>query len=1380
MTTTTVPIGENGTSGNDVTNGSGLEPGTPVDDAMSTTMPFMQDESDLLAEAGTSGDDFTDELGYIAVVAALALILVCLVGYSREKRKAKGAADITVENQAHTTADLRTAASFESTEKKTVTSAKVDTDVDVEAARHTTAASETLPRPLAYIRDGPTENGQPEPIDPDDVTPVTKMTVASFNDEQFIALPQNAADLDQLPGNPADLMKYNRYRNILPNALTRVALSQKGSDTTSTYINANFITDAYGNPKGYIASQGPKPETAGHFWRLVWEQDSRAIVMITGLVESGREKCHRYWPDSNVKSEVYGDFFVTTKSTFEGPIFTETTLTLSMAGASGETREVKHFWYTDWPDHGVPTGTAGAVSMLAAVRECSDEPKQPWVVHCSAGVGRTGTFIGIDTGILQLNHTGKADVLELVKLMRSCRGQMVQSLPQARFIHAVLHTFAEKFNSNSTEEAAEAEVPNGPADSDAITAADLGSMVDTQGWGQARLRFFGFNVRTYKLMVGVEFPYVVDGSGNDGALDGHRYFSCRADCGMFFEPSEVKKTDAEDYPDSDRGSIASLEDLVEAAGVPSGVDSRLLKHDPLWLHAPTPREASDALLLHDPVAPGDFFVKRRHEDNTFELAVVSLDGSVSHHKINRSQGDGHAMQVTLAHGEPVDFPECASLNELIKTLANRHRHWPVPLCMYVPRTARPGKPVVKAAYITSTRPEHAARARSLIEPVDGMASGEFPAFPALSRTEVDAMLNYLGGAEGRWLLRRLDATTACIGLYHKGSTSHHKIELEDGMLWLNEEAVGECTLVDLLNTLQVAPTLLSWPVKLSKKRFVRPRSVGEVVSAPSSTDGRHYDGVIVAMVPAGTFAGIDVAMARVSYSGQPTDSDDCVPLAGLGPRTKLTHPDYYTGGALTGYGPVQTTDDPATMPAGESAAALMATDHRVSITVQGGSSLGMKLINLGWGNYVCELSPDGLVCATGLVQVGMKVVGLNRNDVTGLPQDNLVEAIATARDDGPSELSFQVDRAGWAAVKTDAAWAAGATASISVSPPRSPAKSGVGTNSGSGTLRADTVFLKAFMSLDGDGDAGTTLNRAELDSRLSKEFLAAELPELVDQLEVDGRSTVEAVLDQAGASPDGCISVTDFIAVVRKRMASDAAAPSAKGLTRGRHGSGMDLVAAGGLAGGAGASASNPRELAIGDRVTTRTRGAGTVRFVGAHRSEGTPRVGVELDGPTGLNNGTVRDHVYFTCANGHGILTKPDNVEPIVRKKKKKKKKKKKAQKSLQRAFGSAGTVTVTVTVTIKRASKKASYGFAVGATGPAADGYNPTSKDEHSVVTDIVKGSPASFTDLQIGDRIMAVNGDDVPANRLSYENIIARIAAGGVVVLTVSRPGPVSASP
>ena len=556
----------------------------------------------------------------------------------------------------------------------------------------------------------------------------------------------------------------------------------------------------------------------------------------------------------------------------------------------------------------------------------------------------------------------------------------------------------------------------------------------------------------------------------------------------------------------------------------------------------------------------------------------------------------------------------------------------------------------------------------------------------------------------------------------------------------------------MLNTLQVAPTLLSWPVKLSKKKFVRPRSVGEVVSAPSSTDGKHYDGVIVAMVPAGTFAGIDVVMARVSYSGQPTNSDDCVPLAGLGPKTKITHPDYYAGGALTGYGPLQTTDDPSTMPVGMSAAALLATEDKVNITVQGGSSLGIKLINLGWGNYVCELSPDGLVCATGLVQVGMKLVGLNRNDVTGLPQDNLVEAITTARNDGPSELSFQVDRAGWAAIRTDAAWAAGITASIAVSPSRSPTNGGASTGGSSGTLRAETIFLKAFMSLYGDGDDDGSLSRAELDCRLSKEFFAAELPELIGQLEVDGHSTVKAVLEQAGAGADGCMSVADFVAVVRKQMASDDAtavtaarrASGSKRLTPGRHGSDMNLVAAGGIAGGAG-RASTSGDIAVGDRVTMQNRGAGTVRFVGPHHTEGTPRVGVELDGATGKNNGTIRGHVYFTCADDHGVLTKPGNLEPIVRKKKTKKKRQSK----------------VGDLVTVKRASMKASYGFGVGST---ADG--------HSVVTSVIEGSPASGV-LQIGDRLRTVNGDDVFAHQLSHQNIMERIVAGTTVVLTVSRP-------
>jgi protein tyrosine phosphatase len=269
---------------------------------------------------------------------------------------------------------------------------------------------------------------------------------------ELILHPMSAGAYDKLEQNfvgkdriPAGVDHLNRYINILPNPRTRVRLDElEGEGETSRYINANFVQAYDGTPQAYIACQGPMPATLNAFWRMVWEKNVRSVVMVTGLKEKGVEKCARYWPTALYNHEEQcGDVqFGTVNVAIMAGYRKEGFITSKFRVKVGdEERDVHHFWYDSWPDHGVPKVTGPVVAMLKACREFSDEPDQPWVVHCSAGIGRTGSFIAVDHGLRQFETTGTVDVIDIVAKIRKDRGGMVQHPEQADFVHRTLNGY---------------------------------------------------------------------------------------------------------------------------------------------------------------------------------------------------------------------------------------------------------------------------------------------------------------------------------------------------------------------------------------------------------------------------------------------------------------------------------------------------------------------------------------------------------------------------------------------------------------------------------------------------------------------------------------------------------------------------------------------------------------------------------------------------------------------------------------------------------------------------------------------------------------------------------------------------------------------------
>ncbi|XP_034743171.1 protein tyrosine phosphatase receptor type Db isoform X17 [Etheostoma cragini] len=234
----------------------------------------------------------------------------------------------------------------------------------------------------------------------------------------------------------------NRYANVIAYDHSRVILSSIEGVPGSDYINANYI-DGYRRQNAYIATQGSLPETFGEFWRMVWEQHTANIIMMTKLEEKSRMpsyffskvKCDQYWPTRG--TETYGLIQITLLDTVELATYSVRTFALYKSG-SNEKREVRHFQFTAWPDHGVPEHPTPFLAFLRRVKACNPPDAGPMVVHCSAGVGRTGCFIVIDAMVERIKHEKTIDIYGHVTLMRSQRNYMVQTEDQYIFIHDAL------------------------------------------------------------------------------------------------------------------------------------------------------------------------------------------------------------------------------------------------------------------------------------------------------------------------------------------------------------------------------------------------------------------------------------------------------------------------------------------------------------------------------------------------------------------------------------------------------------------------------------------------------------------------------------------------------------------------------------------------------------------------------------------------------------------------------------------------------------------------------------------------------------------------------------------------------------------------------
>uniref|UniRef100_A0A8C7M807 protein-tyrosine-phosphatase n=1 Tax=Oncorhynchus kisutch TaxID=8019 RepID=A0A8C7M807_ONCKI len=221
----------------------------------------------------------------------------------------------------------------------------------------------------------------------------------------------------------------NRYGNIIAYDHSRVRLQAIEGEQSSDYINANYV-DVSTTPAG-VRQKGPMQETVYDFWRMVWQENTATIVMVTNLVEVGRVKCCKYWPDD---TEIYRDMKVTLIETQLLSEYVIRTFAVEKRGAH-EIREIRQFHFTGWPDHGVPYHTTGLLGFVRRVKSKTPANAGPMVVHCSAGAGRTGCFIVIDIMLDMAEREGVVDIYNCVRELRSRRVNMVQTEEQYVFIH---------------------------------------------------------------------------------------------------------------------------------------------------------------------------------------------------------------------------------------------------------------------------------------------------------------------------------------------------------------------------------------------------------------------------------------------------------------------------------------------------------------------------------------------------------------------------------------------------------------------------------------------------------------------------------------------------------------------------------------------------------------------------------------------------------------------------------------------------------------------------------------------------------------------------------------------------------------------------------
>ncbi|KAK5643580.1 hypothetical protein RI129_007425 [Pyrocoelia pectoralis] len=227
--------------------------------------------------------------------------------------------------------------------------------------------------------------------------------------------------------------KKNRYTNVIPYDHSRVILNDTDEFTTD-YINASYIKGFTGNVE-YIATQGPLENTAIDFWKMIIQENVSLIVMVAQFVEQNKDKCYKYFPNNHENMELENG--LTLRCCTELNFNTYIVRTIAVQDDT-EQWTVAHLQFTDWPDFGCPTGTEIMLEFCQLMREYGEKTGAPIVLHCSAGVGRTGTLIALDILLQAINNNKEIDIFNTVLNLRRDRKNMVQTEKQYLYIHSCI------------------------------------------------------------------------------------------------------------------------------------------------------------------------------------------------------------------------------------------------------------------------------------------------------------------------------------------------------------------------------------------------------------------------------------------------------------------------------------------------------------------------------------------------------------------------------------------------------------------------------------------------------------------------------------------------------------------------------------------------------------------------------------------------------------------------------------------------------------------------------------------------------------------------------------------------------------------------------
>ncbi|XP_076077504.1 uncharacterized protein LOC143047985 isoform X3 [Mytilus galloprovincialis] len=248
--------------------------------------------------------------------------------------------------------------------------------------------------------------------------------------KEFAMLPKGLK-FPHSEGEREENSKKNRYLTTFPYDHSRVQLDTY--DANTDYINANYIKN-YSKDKAYIATQGPKKNTLSDFWQMIWQENVDTIIMVTNLMEGDKKKCDQYWPESTHKKVVIGEFTLKMLEERENTVYIYRCIQLAYEHTD---RIVHQFHFTKWPDHDVPDKT-NLVNFYRKVKSSPSNGSGPMVVHCSAGVGRTGTFLALDALYEHGNATGFVNIMEYTHMMRQDRMNMIQTVEQYATVYDIL------------------------------------------------------------------------------------------------------------------------------------------------------------------------------------------------------------------------------------------------------------------------------------------------------------------------------------------------------------------------------------------------------------------------------------------------------------------------------------------------------------------------------------------------------------------------------------------------------------------------------------------------------------------------------------------------------------------------------------------------------------------------------------------------------------------------------------------------------------------------------------------------------------------------------------------------------------------------------